>query len=149
MAHESTGLRFPDIRLAPRRPGGAGGHPKRTVSDLDGEAGDGAESAPADAAVFDWAKASGFRTGDNPVEGVTKVLPKRNMSKRHFAALPYAEVPEFLITLRDCRAGVSAKLAFEFMILTAAHERGGARDLAGDRPGDEDMDDPAGTDEDS
>ena len=25
--------------------------------------------------VFDWAKASGYRTGDNPVDGVTRVLP--------------------------------------------------------------------------
>src|SRR5690349_13228373 len=26
--------------------------------------------------VFEWAKASGFREGDNPVDGVSKVLPK-------------------------------------------------------------------------
>jgi hypothetical protein len=28
--------------------------------------------------VFDWAKASGHRSGDNPVDGVSKVLPKQN-----------------------------------------------------------------------
>jgi Phage integrase central domain/Arm DNA-binding domain len=28
--------------------------------------------------VFDWAKASGFRVGDNPTEGISKVLPKHN-----------------------------------------------------------------------
>jgi integrase len=69
--------------------------------------------------VFDWAKASGYRSGDNPVEGVSKVLPKHNGKKVHHPALPYAQVPEFLIAMRDCAAGVSAKLAFEYMILTA------------------------------
>ena len=33
--------------------------------------------------VFDWAKASGFCTGDNPTEGLTKVLPKHKGDKQH------------------------------------------------------------------
>lgn len=40
-------------------------------------------------AVFDWAKASGFRAGDNPVEGIAKVLPKQRDAVEHHAALPY------------------------------------------------------------
>jgi integrase len=70
--------------------------------------------------VFDWAKASGFRSGDNPADGVTKGLPKVRQARTHHAALPYAQLPIFLIQLREAEAGESAKLAFEFLILTAA-----------------------------
>ena len=70
-------------------------------------------------AVGDWAKASGFRSGDNPVDGVSKVLPKHKTKQEHHAALPYAHVPAFLADLRDCDAGASVKFAFEFLILTA------------------------------
>ena len=38
--------------------------------------------------VLDWAKASGFRTEGNPVEGVTKGLPKQRDRDAHHAALP-------------------------------------------------------------
>jgi integrase len=69
--------------------------------------------------VFDWAKAAGFRSGDNPVEGVSKVLPKHNGQQEHFAALPYVQVPAFIQRLREYE-GVSTSLAFEFMILCAS-----------------------------
>jgi integrase len=69
--------------------------------------------------VFDWTKAAGFRTGDNPVEGISKVLPKHNTQQNHFKALPYAEMPVFIERVRDYE-GRSTKLAFEFLILTAA-----------------------------
>jgi integrase len=71
-------------------------------------------------AVFDWAKAAGLRTGDNPVEGVGNVLPKQGDKDEHHAALPYDHVPAFLESLRKSDAGLSARLAFEFLILTAA-----------------------------
>ena len=70
--------------------------------------------------VFDWAKASGFRSGDNPVDGTGKALPRHNGQKNHFAALPYADVPTFLAELRESASSVAAKLAFEFLILTVA-----------------------------
>ena len=70
--------------------------------------------------VMDWAKASGFRAGDNPVDGITKVLPKMRAVASHHAALPYAQVPSFIQTLRSSDASESVKLAFEFLILTAA-----------------------------
>jgi integrase len=70
-------------------------------------------------AVFDWAKASGYRTGDNPVEGVSKVLPKHSTKQEHHAALPHAQVSTFIEKLRQYD-GVSTRLAFEFLILTAA-----------------------------
>lgn len=70
--------------------------------------------------VFDWAKASGFRSGDNPVEGVSEVLPKHNGRKKHHPALPYAQVPEFITAMREANAATSVKLAFEYLILTAS-----------------------------
>ena len=79
--------------------------------------------------VLDWGKASGFRTGDNPVDGLTKVLPKGRPPASHHAALPYTQVAAFVKALRGANAGTSAKLAFEFLILTAARtgEAVGAR----------------------
>jgi integrase len=68
--------------------------------------------------VFAWAKAKGYRTGDNPVEGVSEVLPKHNTKKAHHAALPYADLPAFILALRKSNAGELVKLAFEFLILT-------------------------------
>jgi hypothetical protein len=38
--------------------------------------------------ILDWAKASGFRSGDNPTDGLTKVLPKHRARPKHHAALP-------------------------------------------------------------
>ncbi len=70
--------------------------------------------------VFDYAKAKGWRSGDNPVEGVSKVLPKQKEKMKHFAALPYAKVPEFIAALAGANISMSIKLAFEFLILTAA-----------------------------
>jgi len=71
-------------------------------------------------AVFDWAKAAGHRGGDNPVDGVTRALPRNTHQGRHFAALPYAEVPAFVRALRESGMDEATKLAFEFLILTAA-----------------------------
>lgn len=69
--------------------------------------------------VFDWAKASGYRSGDNPVEGVSSVLPKQNRKQDHYAALPYAELPVFIRKLHDYD-GISSRLALEFLILCAS-----------------------------
>lgn len=71
--------------------------------------------------VLDWAKAAGHRSGDNPVEGVTRGLPKQGEREEHHAALPYAEVPAFVARLRAMSGqGEIGRLAFEFLILTAA-----------------------------
>lgn len=70
--------------------------------------------------VMAWAKAAGHRTGDNPVEGVTKGLPKQSDKDQHHAALPYSEVPNFLVKMRATGSDQRAKLAFEFLILTAS-----------------------------
>ena len=70
--------------------------------------------------VLDWAKAAGHRSGENPVEGVAKGLPKQGDRDEHHVAMPYADVPGFIARLRRSEAGESARLAFEFLILTAA-----------------------------
>lgn len=70
--------------------------------------------------VMDWAKASGFRNGDNPVDGVLRGLPKQAVADRHHAALPFAEVPAFVQRLRATNSSDSVKLAFEFLVLTAS-----------------------------
>ena len=72
-------------------------------------------------AVLKWAVAQGFRA-DNPAgEVLDSVLPKPcSAAPRHHEALPYAEVPAALVQARGCGAPPVAKLAFEFLALTAA-----------------------------
>ena len=70
--------------------------------------------------VMDWAKAAGYRTGENPVDGVAKGLPRQPDRANHHAALPYAQVPQFVRRLRESDAGEPARLAFEFLVLSAA-----------------------------
>jgi integrase len=73
--------------------------------------------------VFDWLKTAGFRSGDNPAEGVKRALPAQPRRDGHFKALPYDEVAAFVQKLRDCDAGPIVKLAFEFTVLTACRTK--------------------------
>ena len=73
--------------------------------------------------VLDWAKARGYRSGENPARWrghLANLLPPRDKVRRvkHHAALPYDEISEFLAALRE-REAVAAR-ALEFLILTAA-----------------------------
>lgn len=69
--------------------------------------------------VMKWVMAQGWRT-DNPAETISKALPKHDRSKvKHRLALPYEAVPAALQTVRDSDAGITTKLAFEFLVLTA------------------------------
>ena len=70
--------------------------------------------------VFEWCKAQGYRTDDNPTQGLTKVLPKQRVAKGHHAALPYQDLPAFVQALREADAGDVVKIAFEFTILCAS-----------------------------
>ncbi|HXK34375.1 MAG TPA: integrase arm-type DNA-binding domain-containing protein, partial [Dehalococcoidia bacterium] len=72
--------------------------------------------------IFEWAVAAGYRPAAlaNPVEGVTRVLPRPPRERAHHPALPYAQVPALLQTLATVEAYEPTKLAFEFLILTAA-----------------------------
>lgn len=74
------------------------------------------------AAVFDYAKARGLRTGDNPAEwkgNLKHLLPKRQaLTRGHHAAVEYKNIPAVMKKLRTSSA-VSAR-AVEFACLTAA-----------------------------
>ncbi|MBQ0820180.1 integrase arm-type DNA-binding domain-containing protein [Microvirga sp. HBU67558] len=72
--------------------------------------------------VFDFARARGQGSGENPARWrghLEAVLPKRaKLTRGHHKAMPFDEVPEFLVALRE-REGIAAR-ALEFAILTAA-----------------------------
>ena len=70
--------------------------------------------------VLDWARAAGHRSGDNPVDLIGDALPKHKKTDKHHAALPYADVKVFVGKLHASGIDVMSKLAFEFLILTAA-----------------------------
>ena len=71
--------------------------------------------------VMKWAVAEGHRS-DNPAgEAIGAALPRYNgRAKRHHRALPHCEVAAAIEAVRSSRAGIAVKLAFEFLILTAA-----------------------------
>jgi integrase len=74
-------------------------------------------------AILDWAKVQELRQGENPARWrghLDHLLPPKAKVRRvkHHAALPYAELPDFVANLRT-QEGVAAR-ALEFTILTAA-----------------------------
>ncbi|MDE0419927.1 MAG: site-specific integrase [Gammaproteobacteria bacterium] len=71
-------------------------------------------------AVMKWAVAQGLRA-DNPAgDAISAALPRTAAVRRHQRALPHAEVRAALARVRDCDAYAGVRLAFEFLVLTAA-----------------------------
>ena len=73
-------------------------------------------------AVFKLAIAEGHRA-DNPIDAAAAALPKRRgdaQRRRNQTALPYAEVAHALAVVERSAAWVGQKLAFRFLVLTAA-----------------------------
>lgn len=73
--------------------------------------------------ILDWAKSRGLRRGENPARWRGHLeFQLANRAKvravKHHAALPYAELPAFMVELR-AQEGFGAR-ALEFTILTAA-----------------------------
>jgi integrase len=73
--------------------------------------------------ILDFAKVRGYREGENPARWrghLDKLLPARSRFRevKHLAALPYAELPAFLASLRT-REAIAAR-GLEFLILTGA-----------------------------
>lgn len=69
--------------------------------------------------IMDWAVAKGYRDAPLPIAIINKSLPKvPKGTKKHFAAMPYADVPAFTGTLRG-KNSIGA-LALRAVILTAA-----------------------------
>ena len=70
--------------------------------------------------VFKWAVAYGFRV-DNPADDALEVLlPKLKADVEHRPALHHSEVRSAVHKIRHSEARAATKLAFEFLILTAA-----------------------------
>ncbi len=71
-------------------------------------------------AVFDSAILRGTRERANPCTGVTRELGVDHRRVEHHAALPWSSVPGFIRELRQRSTMPVTRLAFEFLILTAA-----------------------------
>lgn len=72
--------------------------------------------------VIDWATARGYRIGENPARWkghLDHLLMSRSAANKvvHHPALPYADLPEFIVEVRKQEG--FAKQALEFLILTA------------------------------
>ena len=73
--------------------------------------------------ILNWAKVRGYRDGENPARWkghLDHLLPAKSKVRRvrHHAAMPYAELPDFMTALRE-QDGIGAR-SLEFLILTAA-----------------------------
>ena len=71
-------------------------------------------------ATLKWCQAHGFVEFNAAGKGVDGALPKMPAVKSHFRALPYREVASALETIQASRASLTAKLAFRFLVFTAA-----------------------------
>ena len=70
-------------------------------------------------AVLEWAVAMEYRT-DNPCDRIGPVLGPQQDVTEHMQALPHREVAAVIRTVRGSTALPAAKLALEFLLLTAA-----------------------------
>lgn len=72
-------------------------------------------------AVMKWAVAQGYRQ-DNPAgDAIGAALPQNGQTKKHHPSLPHPKVAEAVARVRESkRAWLGTKLAFEFIVLTAA-----------------------------
>ncbi len=71
-------------------------------------------------AIMKWAIAQGYR-GDNPAgDAIAAALPKVSDTPKHFRALHHSETGDVIRAVRGSQASLSVKLAFEFLVLTAA-----------------------------
>jgi integrase len=68
--------------------------------------------------VMKWAVAQGWRQ-DNPAEAIAEGRPKQEKVKSHRKALPYAQATGCIEAIKTSGAGLSTKLAFELLVLTA------------------------------
>ena len=69
--------------------------------------------------IMRWCVTEGYRL-DDPTTSIDAALPKANDVKKHMRSLLYSEVPKVLCKVWESNAAATTKLAFEFLILTAA-----------------------------
>ena len=98
-------------------------------------------------AVLEWAVAMELRI-DNPCDRVGPVLGPQHKVVEHMPALPHRKVPAAIRTVRASTGAPGVKLAFEFLVLTAARW-GEVRwaEWSGDRSGRGCVDPPGEADE--
>ena len=70
-------------------------------------------------AVLEWAVAMEFRI-DNPCDRIDPVLGPQRDVVQHMRALPHREVAAAIRTARESTVPPAVRLAFEFLVLTAA-----------------------------
>ncbi len=68
--------------------------------------------------IIDWSLAKGYRDAPLAMAVIDKALPRQRGRVKHHAALPYADLPAFMRTLRARET--MGRLALEAVILTAA-----------------------------
>jgi integrase len=68
-------------------------------------------------AVLDWCYAKGLRPSEAPMRSIGKGLPRQPKRDRHFASMPYENVPALMAKLSE--ADSNGRLALRFAILTA------------------------------
>ena len=71
-------------------------------------------------AVMRWSMAQGYRQDDPAGDALNIALPKRGKPRQHLKALPYHEVSAALDAVDQSSSGLVTKLAFHFLVLTAA-----------------------------
>jgi integrase len=76
------------------------------------------------ARVFDFAKAKGLCSGENPADwrgGMRHLFPAIKTAVKHHAALEYVKVPEFVrrLHIEQDKGGALSPSAIEFLLLTA------------------------------
>lgn len=68
--------------------------------------------------VLDWGFSKGHRESEAPMRSISKGLPRQPRNDGHHAAMPFSEVPAFMVRLRENETW--GRLALEAAILTAA-----------------------------
>lgn len=81
--------------------------------------------------VLEYATAHGMRSGDNParLNDHFKILlgSKKQVAPKHYAAMPYADVPEFFKRLRSNSSTAAQALAFTILTAARTNETLGAK----------------------
>lgn len=82
--------------------------------------------------ILDWAKVRNYRTGENPAlwrGHLDKLLPKPTKIRkvRHFAAMPYSDLPDYFRSLRKIDTLAAKALAFAILTATRSNETRGAK----------------------
>jgi integrase len=71
--------------------------------------------------VLDYAHSQGWREQEAPMRSVSKGLPPQSSKKKHYPAMPWQDVPNFIVNIPSIlKASDTVQAALEYTILTAA-----------------------------